>query len=232
LNKIGFNVGEPRLPLVEPDAVTAALIDGSPEEIQDRFTGEVRTKLLRLKFKRLLSKAAPFVTLIFGERKNLDKSPVNFGIFILYLFSVSITYSKLPVKYLRFFPLFHSFLNTGELRRQNASILPSGKTLIAVPDTIRSRSCRLFPAPLMPVILPTICFTVGVATIPARCPGRGKFRSGIVIRVAPADPLFGQHDTPGRHPEKTACPVYKARPDNRRCSSPAPPASHVPHRRR
>jgi 4-hydroxy-tetrahydrodipicolinate synthase len=27
LNKIGFNVGEPRLPLVEPDAVTAALID-------------------------------------------------------------------------------------------------------------------------------------------------------------------------------------------------------------
>jgi 4-hydroxy-tetrahydrodipicolinate synthase len=27
LNKIGFNVGKPRLPLVEPDAKTAALID-------------------------------------------------------------------------------------------------------------------------------------------------------------------------------------------------------------
>jgi 4-hydroxy-tetrahydrodipicolinate synthase len=27
LNKIGFNVGKPRLPLVEPDAATAALID-------------------------------------------------------------------------------------------------------------------------------------------------------------------------------------------------------------
>jgi 4-hydroxy-tetrahydrodipicolinate synthase len=27
LNKVGFNVGKPRLPLVEPDARTAALID-------------------------------------------------------------------------------------------------------------------------------------------------------------------------------------------------------------
>jgi 4-hydroxy-tetrahydrodipicolinate synthase len=29
LNKIGFDVGKPRLPLVEPDAATAALIDAA-----------------------------------------------------------------------------------------------------------------------------------------------------------------------------------------------------------
>jgi hypothetical protein len=29
LNKIGFNVGKPRLPLVEPDAATAVLIEAA-----------------------------------------------------------------------------------------------------------------------------------------------------------------------------------------------------------
>ena len=37
-----------------------------------------------------------------------------------------------------------------------------------------------------------------------RCDSQtGKyFRSGIVIRVSPSNPLFGQHDAAGRYPEE------------------------------